>query len=484
MRFSILHLSDLHRDLTDEIPNTWLIDSIANDLDRLEKDQVYRPQLCIVSGDLIYGIQRGSSEPDSELKRQYAQSLEFLTELVERFFGGDPERLVILPGNHDVAYNHFESSCAHVPPPEGAAERSDLIREYFSANSRLRWSWKELSFYRIVDEETYLKRFSYFCDLYEQFYKGQRKYSLEPDNQYDLFDFPDLKLSIMALNSCYNNDPWRRAGQINPSALANACRKIRSTSRSGWLLAAAWHHNLIGGPSQDDYLDPAFLQLLIDNEISLGLHGHQHRSEWFDERYRLGPKARKMTIVSAASLCAGPGHLSPGAPRGYNVLDIDNETWKGRLHQRQMVNSQFNMPTWGPGQFVDTGTSFVDFELCPPSDKRPVRLDKELSLEAADKHLGRGELDEALKLLRPLWQDPMARRMGLKALEDLNNPARTIEMIDQPSDITEAVILGGALLDAGNTQSRSRFLSSPFIQSCTDASVRAIVEKLKLRISR
>jgi len=32
MRYSILHLSDLHRDLTDEIPNEWLIDSIERDL--------------------------------------------------------------------------------------------------------------------------------------------------------------------------------------------------------------------------------------------------------------------------------------------------------------------------------------------------------------------------------------------------------------------------------------------------------------------
>jgi hypothetical protein len=32
MRFSILHISDLHRDLRDEINNTWLLDSLRNDL--------------------------------------------------------------------------------------------------------------------------------------------------------------------------------------------------------------------------------------------------------------------------------------------------------------------------------------------------------------------------------------------------------------------------------------------------------------------
>ena len=36
MRFSILHISDLHRDLTDEIDNRWLLDSLENDSRQFE----------------------------------------------------------------------------------------------------------------------------------------------------------------------------------------------------------------------------------------------------------------------------------------------------------------------------------------------------------------------------------------------------------------------------------------------------------------
>jgi hypothetical protein len=125
-----------------------------------------------------------------------------------------------------------------------------------------------MSFYRVIDSPNYKKRLLQFSDLYGKFYEGRRTYPLEPEGQFDLFDFPAFKLSLAALNSCEGNDPWQRAGRINSTALANVCRSLRSPSRSGWLLAAAWHHNLTGGPFQDDYLDPEFLQLLIDSGVS------------------------------------------------------------------------------------------------------------------------------------------------------------------------------------------------------------------------
>jgi hypothetical protein len=83
MQFSLLHLSDLHRDLSDEIPNAWLIDSLERDIEGLgEEDlKVPKPSICIVSGDLVYGVHPDFPEAELELQRQNQQSLEFLTEL-------------------------------------------------------------------------------------------------------------------------------------------------------------------------------------------------------------------------------------------------------------------------------------------------------------------------------------------------------------------------------------------------------------------
>lgn len=486
MRYSILHISDLHRDLTDEIPNDWLIDSIERDLDVMagEDPAPPRPSICVVSGDLVYGVPPTAPNAVQELERQNAQALEFLVELSDRLFQGDREKVVILPGNHDVAYPKVSDSSVLVPPPTTDQDRAKLVKQYFSANSDLRWSWAELSFYRITDFRIYAERLALFADLYSQFYQGRRTYSLNPEAQFDVFDYPDLKLSLLALSSCHSNDPWQRAGRIHPKAMAQATRQLRSPIRSGWLLASAWHHNLTGGPTQDDYLDPRFLQLLIDSGVSLGMHGHQHRPEWFDERYRLGSNNRRMVITSAATLCAGPSNLSPGSPRGYNVLEIDNEDWTARLHQRQMVNLQFDMPLWGPGHFIDTNLSYVDFDLSPPLLARPVGLDLQMALESADVHLGKGEWERVLETLTGHMEDALARKMCAKALGELDDAAATMRVFANPRTAEEAVLLGDAILQGGTAEDFDRYLVDPFVAASTDASVTAIVSRVTVRTTR
>lgn len=486
MRYSILHLSDLHRDLTDEIPNDWLIDSIERDLDVMVREDHFppRPSVCVVSGDLVYGVLPTTPDAAQELERQNEQALEFLVAIADRFFKGDRDKVVILPGNHDVAYPKVSESSIRVPQPSTDADRAKLVKQYFASNSNLRWSWPELSFYRISDASVYADRLASFADLYSKFYLGRRSYSLNPEDQFDVFDYPNLKLSLLALCSCHGNDPWQRAGRIHPKALTHANRQLRSPMRSGWLLASAWHHNLTGGPSQDDYLDPRFLQLLIDSGVSLGMHGHQHRTEWFDERYRLGSNNRRMVITSAATLCAGPSNLSPGSPRGYNILEIDNEAWKGRLHQRQMVNLQFDMPVWGPGHFVDTHLSYVDFELSPPLLERPAGLDLQVVLEAADVHLGMGDWKRVLEILAHHMDNALARKMCVKAMEELDDAAVTKKILTNPQTAQEAVLLGDAIFRNGAADEINRYLDDPFVTASTDASVLAMVSRIKKRTVR
>jgi len=258
MCFSILHISDLHRDLSDEINNRWLLDSLDADFRQFEfqTPAIQRPSLCIVSGDLVFGVRAGAPDAEDELVRQYAQAEEFLIDLAERFFSGDREKVVILPGNHDVSYNDVMASAAKIVIPTDPKMQAELVRELFSPNPKLRWSWNELCFYKITDYDRYLKRLRHFANTYGRFYKGQRTYPLEPDKQFDVFDFPEHSFCVAALNSCFNNDPLRRGGAFHPVALTEVCRLLRQPTRAGWLTAATWHHNLTGGPNADDYLDP------------------------------------------------------------------------------------------------------------------------------------------------------------------------------------------------------------------------------------
>ena len=76
MSFSILHVSDLHRDLSDEIRNNWLLDSLKNDFHNFadQNPSIQLPSICIVSGDLIYGVRAGAADAENELKRQFLQA--------------------------------------------------------------------------------------------------------------------------------------------------------------------------------------------------------------------------------------------------------------------------------------------------------------------------------------------------------------------------------------------------------------------------
>ena len=74
-------------------------------------------------------------------------------------------------------------------------------------------TWESLQLYTVADPERYAQRFEHFAAFYESFY-GQA-YSVDPDEQFRLFDYPDLGLTLVGLNSCHNNDPLNRVGCIN-----------------------------------------------------------------------------------------------------------------------------------------------------------------------------------------------------------------------------------------------------------------------------
>ena len=117
--------------------------------------------------------------------------------------------------------------------------------------------------------------------------------------------------------------------------------------------------------------------------------------------------------------------LIPGIPRSYNVVEIDSEKMTGRVHQRQMVNDQFQMPVWGPGHFISSNSSFFDFELSRPLTKRPIILDSQLSLEHVDRYIGSHQWKEALEILEPIKNNPQARLFLVQALEELGDDRRT-----------------------------------------------------------
>ena len=131
MKLTILHISDLHRDPSNPISNSSLLDSLERDRDRdryrTENPSISEPDLIIVSGDVIYGIPENSKDPDRELTQQYEQAEDFLIKLAKSFVNGNRERVIIVPGNHDVSLFHTMASMKKRPFDSASALSIQLI---------------------------------------------------------------------------------------------------------------------------------------------------------------------------------------------------------------------------------------------------------------------------------------------------------------------------------------------------------------------
>jgi len=190
MKLSVLHISDLHRDPDNPIRNDVLLDSLENDRRHYAAEEipaVRSPDLIIVSGDIIQGIRPDAPDPEKRLREQYQEALDYLGQLTDRFLGGDRNRVIVVPGNHDVSAYHFKKSLRRVDIlPD---RKKDMIMHLFSPDSLLRWSWSGFELYEIADQALYAQRLAAFAEFYATFYNGARTYDLDPARQIDIFDF-------------------------------------------------------------------------------------------------------------------------------------------------------------------------------------------------------------------------------------------------------------------------------------------------------
>ncbi len=365
MNLGVLHISDLHREPDNPIRNQVLLDSLERDRDRYtseESPRIPSPDLIVVSGDIIRGVKHDAPDAETRLHRQYEEALEFLNQLSLRFADGDKQRVLIVPGNHDVSDYHFRKSLERIDiAPD---RKKDLVAELFSPGSHLRWSWSDFELYKITDLEMYALRLAPFAEFYRTFYEGLRTYSTDSSAQLDIFDFPDFGLTVAGFSSCHNNDLFNKQGAIHPACISDAAIKLRDPSYQTRLRIAVWHHNTEGLPIQFDYMDPDIVQNLIDRGFSLGFHGHQHKPQFLDTRFRHGPK-RRITVVSAGTLCGGAAFRFG---RAYNLVELDIEQRTGRLHLREMQNDNLELPIWGPRSLPPNAASHIDFEFDPPPE--------------------------------------------------------------------------------------------------------------------
>ena len=480
MKLSVLHISDLHRDPINPIRNDVLLDSLENDRRRYSAEEdppVRSPDLIFVSGDIIQGIRTDDPEPDMALREQYQEALDFLGRLTDRLVAGDRRRVVIVPGNHDVSAYHFDKSLRRVDIPSD--RKMELVTQLFSPDSSLRWSWSGFQLYEIADQATYLRRLAAFAEFYAAFYEGARTYALDPEKQLDVFDFPAFDLTVVGFSSCYNNDPFNRQGSIHPSCIADAGIRLRAPCYAKRLRVAVWHHNAEGPPAHSDYMDPDLVQNLIDRGFSLGFHGHQHRPQHLDTRFRHGTD-RKIAVISAGTLCGG---ASFGHRRAYNVVELDTISMAGRLHVREMQNDNLSLPMWDRRSLPPNISAYYKFQYDPPPEPIMHPNAATTALIQVEKLYVAAEYRKAADILTSLagW-DELAKPLLLDCLVKLQDMAALLAVFDPPTGEAEAIHVMDALWAEGKCDRLGELLKLPLIADSADPSVVEIRKKYAAKL--
>ena len=122
---TILHISDLHRTAGPQLSNDELLPALVSDAIRWRAEGIPKPDLIVVSGDLVQGAALDAPDPDAEVDTQYREVGDFLEELSEEFLDGNRSRMVIVPGNHDVHWRRSLDGMTPIDPcPDGIATKA------------------------------------------------------------------------------------------------------------------------------------------------------------------------------------------------------------------------------------------------------------------------------------------------------------------------------------------------------------------------
>lgn len=280
----------------------------------------------VVSGDLT-----NTASP-----KEFDQVYLFLSELINQF-GLSAERCIIVPGNHDLSWDKEVYEWKH-------RRKVDIDR------------LKPGSFvaqgdgYLIRIEDEYPRRFDNFSKFYHQL--TQQPYPPCPDAQGLSFLFDQTRLQFLTLNSSWQIDEYNQENSgVQESAVANALLKAdkqvsdarkqkRITEDTHTLRLAVWHHPVTGN---EKMTDDAFLERLRDAGVILCLHGHiqEHRTDIIGYTH-----PRKVRVAGAGSFGAPTKHRPTSTPQLYNVIEIDRDHSKNRVHTREKSREGGSWRRW------------------------------------------------------------------------------------------------------------------------------------------
>ncbi|WP_232068331.1 metallophosphoesterase [Gemmata obscuriglobus] len=288
-RVRILHLSDLH--FTKGTDWRQHLDPLLHDLSHadLKCDVVHH---LVVSGDFV----------DKGAGVAFHPAREFVSALRERL-GISIERVVLVPGNHDVvdddAFYEWRSKKDGLKEGEYTPKGDGFL----TRNSK-----------------TWPKRFKPFSDhLYHPLF--QQPYPLKPDDQGQGFPTGRTNVQFLAFNSAWAVDQTdRKRSGLHPGALLKGIGAADGHEKNlpglrPPLRVAVWHHALM---HPDGMKDESPVEHLTNAGVRIILHGDVHEANPAANPFRWPG----LVVLGAGAFGAEATARPESIPGLYQVIEL------------------------------------------------------------------------------------------------------------------------------------------------------------------
>ena len=255
-----------------------LFSGLHDDLARLARSPGLRPDLVVVTGDLAEWARPA----------EYEQVLQFLTELAGTL-GLDRRRVAVVPGNHDISrkacsayFDNCEADGTQPKPP-------------------------------------YWPKWRQFLAMFEEFYRGVPGVTFQVDQEWTLFEMPDVPVVVAGLNSTmaesHREDDHH--GWVGEAQCRWFADRLRAAQDEGWLRIGALHHNLVRGAVRDDenLRDVDTLDRVLGARLNLVLHGHTHDA-------RLHYLGSGLPVLSTGSAAVTEQARPTEVPNQYEIVVV------------------------------------------------------------------------------------------------------------------------------------------------------------------
>jgi Calcineurin-like phosphoesterase/NACHT domain len=300
-----LHLSDLHACPT---KTGWdanhVIKSLVDDLKELNRKYKLRPDFIFFTGDAAFG-QLGN-QPGESLQDQYKSVQQFIDEVRRAF---RPELtlrdIYLVPGNHDINRDDVDDT-QNLWLRNSARTAADII----SMMQVGKVQWRRFM-ERLEDYKLFLK-----TNGYEHLLTDDKNRLIYADER----EVAGLRIGIAGLNSawsCFGGEEdkgrlWS-GGKYQIEELRPLLSKVDFS-------IALIHHPGNWFVARED----PNVQRLLEASFEFVLHGHEHQ-EWI----RTDAKTGHTTIW------AGPCYEHSEKKNGFNIVQIDRKTGKGKAWLRE-----------------------------------------------------------------------------------------------------------------------------------------------------